>query len=89
MSEEVEKTEQAPVVYWLDGFDGDCVFGFQYPNPLVSNFKDLIEKGLTPVGIKYDGTGVIDIVVAKDEGFQSYLEKTKNKQPTGKPLIQL
>ena len=73
------QNDENPVIFWLQDFNGECVFGFKYPNPLMSNFKDLISKGLTPVGIKYDGTGMIDIVVAKDDGFDAFLEKEKNK----------
>jgi len=82
-----EKEEINPVIFWLQDFDGECVAGFKKVNPLASQFKELIDQGLTPVGIKYDGTINIDIVVAKDQSFDAYLELQKVKKPD--PIIKL
>ena len=82
-----KKEEINPVIFWLQDFDGECVVGFKKVNPLASQFKELIDQGLTPVGIKYDGTVNIDIVVAKDQSFDAYLELQKVKKPD--PIIKL
>ena len=82
-----ETNENSPVIFWLQDFNGECVGGFKKVNPLMSQFKELIDQGLTPVGIKYDGTVNIDIIVAKDQAFDEYVEKQKNQKPD--PIIKL
>lgn len=55
-------------VYWLDGWDGIAKGGYYVRNDLKEFFETLEKKGIKPVGIRYDGTYNLEIIVeAKNE----------------------
>lgn len=53
-------TEQT---FWLDGFKGEAQGGYFVRNDLVKFFEVLEGKGMKPVGIKFDGTWNLEIIV--------------------------
>ena len=62
-------------MFWLDDFDGEAVGGFFIRNTLKDFMKKLEETGLNPIGIKYDGTFNLEVIVEKN---QAYIEKYEN-----------
>ena len=49
--------------FWLDGFEGNAKGGYFLRNDLIKFFEKLEAKGIKPVGIKYDGTWNLEIIV--------------------------
>lgn len=58
-------TEDNPLVFWDEAFTGEAVGGYFVRNDL-KNFISLLEKqNLRPVGIKFNGTFNLEIIVEK------------------------
>lgn len=69
-------------VFWLDGFNGEAVGGFFIRNTLKDFVETLEEKGLNPVGIKYDGTLNLELIVEKNKVYVEKYENMDKKIPT-------
>ena len=52
-------------IFWLDEFKGEAQGGYFIRNDLLKFFKLLEVEGFNPVGIKYDGTWNLEILVEK------------------------
>lgn len=50
-------------VFWLDGWEGTAKGGYFIRNVLKDFFIKLEENNLHPVGIKYDGSYNLEIIV--------------------------
>lgn len=50
-------------IFWLDGFNGYAEGGYFLRNDLKDFFKKLEERGIRPVGIRYDGSYNLEIIV--------------------------
>jgi len=63
--------------FWLDGWDGEARGGFFLRNSLKLFFDKLKDNGLKPVGIKYDGTYNLEIIVERNKSFiENYEQKS-------------
>ena len=62
-----ETKEIIDQVFWLDGFEGECSGGYFIRNDLKEFFNKLIASGKTPVGIKYDGSFNLEIIVKEND----------------------
>lgn len=77
IKQEQDKIQIQTTIYWKDGFLGESVI---YPektfiNPIVHQIKQIEEQGLNVVGFRLNGTTSIELIVAKDELFEKYVEK--------------
>ena len=50
-------------IYWVDGFKGKASGGLYIRNSLVTTLKQLEEQGRKVVGIKYDGTWNLELII--------------------------
>jgi len=80
-----EKTEEKSLdkqeqIFWLDKWEGIAQGGFFVRNDLKDFVDKLTAKGLKIVGIKFDGTYNLDVIVDK-AGADKYLNYVK---PEGK-----
>lgn len=49
--------------FWLDNFEGTAKGGYYLRNDLIKFFEKLEAEGLNPVGIKFDGSWNLEIIV--------------------------
>lgn len=49
--------------FWLDEFEGKATGGYFIRNDLLKFFAKLKENGKRPVGIKFDGTWNLEILI--------------------------
>ena len=56
-----------PKIFWLEDFDGCARGGFFIKNNIKEFFKLLEDSGKTPVGIKFDGSNNLEIIVTEKE----------------------
>ena len=74
--EENKEKEFQPIVFWHQNFQGESyVFSKEFINPLANHIKELNELNLTVVGIIFEGTNKIRLVVDNDEEFKNYINK--------------
>ena len=57
------EVEIKPQIFWLEDFEGGAVGGYFVRNPLKEFFVRLKEEGLEPVGIKFDNSYNLEILV--------------------------
>ena len=58
-------------IFWLDGWEGRAKGGYYIRNNLKEFFSKLKEKGMKPVGIAYDGSYNLEIIVeGKEESHE-------------------
>tara|TARA_B100001939_G_C16612154_1_gene475603 strand:- start:84 stop:284 length:201 start_codon:yes stop_codon:yes gene_type:complete len=50
-------------IYWVDGFNGKAAGGLFIRNSLVETIKQLEAQGKKVVGIKYDGTWNLELII--------------------------
>ena len=68
---EPQFTEENPGMFWIDDFDGTAVGGYFIRNNLKEFISRLNETGRKVVGIKFDGTFNLEVIVeANDEEKQ-------------------
>jgi len=60
-------TEENPGMFYLDGYTGNAAGGYYIRNGLKDFIRLLEEKGEQVVGIKYDGTYNLEILVKPKE----------------------
>lgn len=77
IKQEQDKIQIQTTIYWKDGFLGESVI---YPektfiNPLVNQIGQIERQDLNVVGFRLNGTTSIELIVAKDELFEKYVEK--------------
>ena len=53
--------------FWLVGFSGEAQGGYFIRNDLFKFFDKLKSQGLDPVGIKYDGTWNLEIIIKTND----------------------
>lgn len=76
--EDNKEEEFQPIVFWHQNFKGESyVFHKTFVNPLFNQIKELNDLNLTVVGIIFDGTNKIKLVVDNDEEFKNYINKNK------------
>lgn len=54
------------MIFWLDKFEGEAEGGYFVRNDLKDMIEKLKKNGKIPVGIKYDGSYNLEIIVRKD-----------------------
>lgn len=54
-------------IFWLDKFKGNAKGGYFIRNNLKEFFDKLLEKGINPIAIKYDGSYNLEIIVEDKE----------------------
>lgn len=57
------ENDDKDLTFWLDNFDGTGQGGYFLRNNLKDFFDKLKEKGINPVGIRYDGSYNLEIIV--------------------------
>lgn len=62
-------TENEPVIFWAENYNGAWgEGGYFVKDPCINAlFNKIVEQGRTPVGIKFDGTTNIEILVLPKE----------------------
>ena len=60
------EVEIKPQIFWLEDFEGSAQGGYFIRNMLKDFFIKLEESGKTPVGIKYDGSYNLEILVKNE-----------------------
>ena len=74
--EEVKEEEFKPIVFWHQNFQGESyVFDKEFINPLFNHINEINDLNLTVVGLLFDGTNKIKLVVDNDEEFKKYINK--------------
>ena len=68
-------------VFWKDDFTGKARGGYFVRNSLKEFFDKLEEKGINPVGIKYDGTYNLEIIVEEKDEPELLVEEEHEEQP--------
>jgi len=72
---EPQFTEENPGMFWIDDFDGTAVGGYFIRNNLKEFISRLNETGRKVVGIKFDGTFNLEVIVeANDEEKQKIID---------------
>ena len=66
-------------IFWIDNFSGEAAGGFFIRNDLKNFIENLEENGLNPVGISYDGTFNLEIIVEKNQVFIDKYENNKEE----------
>jgi len=64
-------------IFWIDNFSGEATGGFFIRNDLKTFIDNLEENGLNPVGISYDGTLNLEIIVERNQAFIDKYENNK------------
>lgn len=74
---EVNKEEEfKPIVFWHQNFKGESyIFPKGFINPLFNHINEMNDLNLTVVGLLFDGTNKIKLVVDNDEEFKNYINK--------------
>ena len=54
-----------PKIFWLEDFEGTAQGGFFVRNNIKEFFKVLEDSGRTPVGIKFDGSYNLEILITE------------------------
>ena len=76
--EDNKEEEFQPIVFWHQNFKGESyIFPKGFINPLFNQIKEINDLNLTVVGILFDGTNKIKLVVDNDEEFKNYINKNK------------
>lgn len=57
--------EEEKQIFWKDGFEGEAQGGYYIRNNIKEFFKVLSDKGLNPVGISFDGSYNLEIIIEK------------------------
>lgn len=71
-----EEEEFQPIVFWHQNFQGESyIFDKEFINPLFNQIKEVNDLNLTVVGIVFNGTNKIRLVVDNDEEFKNYIKK--------------
>lgn len=66
------------IFYWIDGYTGEAAGGFHIRDTSFHDFMNRLKKnGLTPVGIVYNGTPNLEIILARDQAYMEKYEKDK------------
>jgi hypothetical protein len=60
------EVEIKPQIFWLEDFEGSAQGGYFIRNMLKDFFIKLEENGKTPVGIKYNGSYNLEILVKNE-----------------------
>ena len=60
-------SEGNDIIFWRDGDFGECQGGYYVRNDLKEFFQVLESKGIEPVGIKFDGSYTLEIIVKKKQ----------------------
>jgi hypothetical protein len=60
------EVEIKPQIFWLEDFEGSAQGGYFIRNMLKDFFAKLEENGKTPVGIKYNGSYNLEILVKNE-----------------------
>ena len=65
VNNDIEVTKESKI-FWLEDFEGSAQGGYFIRNMLKDFFIKLEENGKTPVGIKYDGSYNLEILVKNE-----------------------
>lgn len=65
--ENTKSEEEAKQIFWLDKWEGSAQGGYYVRNPLKEFFKVLEDKGMKPVGISFDGSYNLEIIIETKE----------------------
>jgi len=68
-------------IFWKDDFTGEAHGGYYIRSSLKEFFDKLEEKGINPVGIKYDGTYNLEIIVEEKDEPELLVEEEHEEQP--------
>jgi hypothetical protein len=64
-------------VFFDEKFQGEAAGGFYLRNDLKEFLEKLAEKQLNPVGIVFDGSFNLEILVEKNKEYEQYIKETK------------
>ena len=73
-------TEDKSSTYWLAGFEGNAIGGYWVRNSLKEFFESLEAKGIKPVGIRYNATFNLEIIVDAQTVPMSHEEENRLKE---------
>lgn len=67
-------------IFWKDDFPGAAIAGIYLRNDLKKFFDTLAEKGIVPVGIVYDGSFNLEILVEDNEAAQKHFSESGDRE---------
>lgn len=71
---EAQFTEKNPGMFWMDDFKGTAVGGYFVRNNLKQFIEKLNEHGRKVVGIKFDGSFNLEVIVEANEEEKTKIE---------------
>ena len=77
MEENKEKEFQS-IIFWHQNFQGESIiYPKEFVNPLFNHIKEMNDLNLTVVGIQFDGTNKIKLIIDNDEEFKKIIKNKK------------
>lgn len=74
--EDNKEEEFQSIIFWHQNFQGESIiYPKEFVNPLFNHIKEMNDLNLTVVGIQFDGTNKIKLIIDNDEEFKKLINK--------------